>query len=637
MSTAPKKMGLSLYANLLNTDKQEAANSTISGAPVKYNVAKLDEEGEAAAKKKDGTVTSLLVDKASLQFQPVRRPQAQPKKKPPGHAISSSVSTANFGSTATSSPTPAVTRVLGQQPRSNFEDWVGGEDDEDDFYVDNRPKRERGGRNKKKKKGGAGQDNTRSWNWDDIYDPTMPNNYADYKGSDEQMMENRDWKARLYYHRLKEAKKSSESEAAGQKQAKNGKSTWSRNALLTDFYLSAVFPPPNAMSFAPPSFNDVAHPPLVEDDDEHYPAPVPSQLPDKSDSYKPSKPMGMSNGPSHEDAHLLPMQLGVDSPARLNMLPRAPAAILPNDSQAPDSAASEKAAADIAAKKAEAAAKIAAFEAKVEAHKAAKVGNSDGNGNATISTPDTTIAAAAPPAPSPQPSEPEEPGNTISRAPVRYQLPPSDLHAEDGDIAVSDEKQEEDAPRSLRPGQKGFAERLLKKYGWEKGQGLGAEGNEGITTAIVAKAEKRKKLADAQGGGWAQPVNMGKLVGGKRRKVAADGVAGDAQDDETQPYGPLSAVIKLEGMLNGLDIDEEVQNKDLYGEIGREMEGQYGKVERVYIWREAMGGQDQVFVKFTSQLSALRAVGACDGMEFAGNEVQARFFDGERFEKGEYA
>jgi len=55
---APKKMGLSLYADLLDTNKASAASSTISSAPVKYNVAKDDEEAEvAAATKKDGTVT----------------------------------------------------------------------------------------------------------------------------------------------------------------------------------------------------------------------------------------------------------------------------------------------------------------------------------------------------------------------------------------------------------------------------------------------------------------------------------------------------------------------------------------------------------------------------------------------------
>jgi len=47
----PKKMGLSLYADLLDPDKQKTG-ATISGAPVKYDVQREDEE---AFKKKNGT------------------------------------------------------------------------------------------------------------------------------------------------------------------------------------------------------------------------------------------------------------------------------------------------------------------------------------------------------------------------------------------------------------------------------------------------------------------------------------------------------------------------------------------------------------------------------------------------------
>lgn len=67
------------------------------------------------------------------------------------------------------------------------------------------------------------------------------------------------------------------------------------------------------------------------------------------------------------------------------------------------------------------------------------------------------------------------------------------------------------------------------------------------------------------------------------------------------------------------------------------MGSKYGNVERVFVWREAMGGKNEVFVKFTSSLSALRAVNAMMGTSFAGNEVTAKFWDAEMFEKGAYA
>lgn len=54
----PKKTGLSLYANLLDPDKQKGA--TISSAPVRYDV-KNGSGSDDAAKKKDGTVTASMI------------------------------------------------------------------------------------------------------------------------------------------------------------------------------------------------------------------------------------------------------------------------------------------------------------------------------------------------------------------------------------------------------------------------------------------------------------------------------------------------------------------------------------------------------------------------------------------------
>ena len=99
----------------------------------------------------------------------------------------------------------------------------------------------------------------------------------------------------------------------------------------------------------------------------------------------------------------------------------------------------------------------------------------------------------------------------------------------------------------------------------------------------------------------------------------------------------MSEVIKLEGMLKGLDVQKEIEDNNLMQEIGDEMGTKYGNVERVFIWRQEMGGQDEVFIKFTSQLSATRAVNDTDGMTFADNEVLARFWDVDKFENGEYA
>ena len=60
-------------------------------------------------------------------------------------------------------------------------------------------KRQRGGRKKRKKNK---EESHVFQNWDDIYDPSRPNSYEEYKHSDEKIREVREWKDRLYAHRM---------------------------------------------------------------------------------------------------------------------------------------------------------------------------------------------------------------------------------------------------------------------------------------------------------------------------------------------------------------------------------------------------------------------------------------------------
>ena len=69
-------------------------------------------------------------------------------------------------------------------------------EDDDDFY----PERQRGGR-KKRKKNKAPVEAVQSW--DDVYDPSRPNNYDEYKHSEEKIREVREWKDLLYRHRTR--------------------------------------------------------------------------------------------------------------------------------------------------------------------------------------------------------------------------------------------------------------------------------------------------------------------------------------------------------------------------------------------------------------------------------------------------
>lgn len=537
-----------------------------------------------------------------------------------------------------SSPPKSIAGSTPSIQRSTFDDWVAAAEEDDEFYYQDRPRAPRGGKNRKKKNKGQ---EVRTWDWDDIYDPSRPNVYADYKGSEEQHREVKDWKARLYHRQLKEARKlnqgRSDEESDGTRPM-NGMSFSSSRLWSTDSAAGMFAPPSQQISFAPPTFDDRSPPPpMDEDDGDDYSPPangrqhsIPSE----------TAPASVPNDATGDDAYLRRMRLSEVVPSRSPPAPSpptVPAASMPapvtsTTVTSPPSAAQKSQ----EALKAEALAKIAAFKAKYI--KPMPKPDTD-----LVSTASVTMTKESPAAPSdsiraespppPPPPLPKEPGVVISREPVRYNVSKSDPN--DGDVTMDSGNGDDANPQSNtsqqqsnRPKKKGFGERLLKKYGWEKGQGLGAQG-EGITTALVGKVDKRKKRSDAEGGGWTAPANTGKIVGGKRRKIEDD-------SNNSSDMHNLSSVIKLQGMLTGLDVQKEIEDNNLLQEIGDEMGNNYGNVERVFIWREAQGGGNEVFVKFTSQLSAMRAKDAMDGTTFADNEVQAAFWDEEKFERGEY-
>jgi splicing factor 45 len=180
-----------------------------------------------------------------------------------------------------------------------------------------------------------------------------------------------------------------------------------------------------------------------------------------------------------------------------------------------------------------------------------------------------------------------------------------------------------EAPRTNRPGQAGFAERLLKKYGWSKGQGLGASGD-GITTALSVKVDKRKKKSDAEGGGFRNKGAMGTIIGGKKKKG-------------TEEEAGMSTVVVCTYMVDGMDLDFEMGPEgNLVEEIGQECAKLYGRLEQVKVFRESTKESIPVFLRFTEPVSALRAVSALQGKLFAGNTVTAKFYDEDLFKDGIY-
>ncbi|KAG5519140.1 hypothetical protein PMAC_002228 [Pneumocystis sp. 'macacae'] len=162
---------------------------------------------------------------------------------------------------------------------------------------------------------------------------------------------------------------------------------------------------------------------------------------------------------------------------------------------------------------------------------------------------------------------------------------------------------------SNMPGQKKFAERLMKKYGWEKGKGLGAS-NDGIVNPLVVKHSKDRK-------------GTGSIIN-KNRSY-----------EKTGKFGKMSKVILLTNVSELETLDD-----DLSQEIGDECNKSYGKVERCFVYKNINSSLTsdlvRVFVLFTDSISALRAVNALDGRLFGGKEINVRFYDIDKFENGQY-
>jgi splicing factor 45 len=506
------------------------------------------------------------------------------------------------------------------------------EDEDEELIYKHKPQWQgRGGRKNKNKKNK--KEEYDEVDWDAIYDPAKPSNLARYQGSTEQDSERAEWTHFLHCQKTLAEKHSKNARP----KTRNSASTQSRGRLSTDRNLD-LFAPPANLSFAPPVFNDTPLAPADHmdiDDDKYYPPPAAVAPPTFNTGQSSSVPSGIPQDFTGDDAYMRRLQLSGMSQypnprahTDFTQQPQQPTPPVASSTQPstvrPGAAAVSSI--DTAAKKAEALAKIAAFKAKYDAQHAQ-------NGKiAESSSAPPQHATTLPPPPVPQAD-----ASTIIKAPVRYNLADAQVdslldrenaRAQSGSISKSQSPAPEQ-PRSKMPGQSGFGARMMAKMGWEKGQGLGAKG-EGITTAIIAQPSKRKRRSDKDGGGWAQQPNMGKIVGGKKAKV-------QTTEDDSGEFGTISYVVKLQGMLDELDVAHEIEENNLMQEIGEEFSKNYGAIERLFVWREENGGDNAVFVKFTSQLSALNACTGKDGMTFAGNPVAARFFPTDKFEAGEYA
>ncbi len=131
-----------------------------------------------------------------MRLQPTKRPQLSTQKPRP--KVPSQKASATAPASAPNSPD--LVGVTARPPaKTTLAAWTADDEDDDVNGFHGGEKRQRGGRKKRKKNK---EESRVPQNWDDIYDPSRPNNYEEYKHSEEKIMEIREWKDKLYAHRM---------------------------------------------------------------------------------------------------------------------------------------------------------------------------------------------------------------------------------------------------------------------------------------------------------------------------------------------------------------------------------------------------------------------------------------------------
>jgi len=225
----------------------------------------------------------------------------------------------------------------------------------------------------------------------------------------------------------------------------------------------------------------------------------------------------------------------------------------------------------------------------------------------------------------------------------------------------------------------GFAAKLMAKYGYKEGSGLGKDG-QGISTALVVeKTSKRggrivKGLGDEQtptpepfkppGGAAIPPPAMmdddifeSPLVtentsetgggdseyggGGGGGEYGGFGLVPQPPEEFKSPMAPPkplltdmmkkpSKVVMLKNMVGPGEVDEELEP-----EVKEECEGKYGEIIKVKI-KEMPGVVEEeavrIFLEFKRQECAIKALVDLNGRFFGGREVCASFYNVQDFQ-----
>ncbi|XP_029902242.1 splicing factor 45 isoform X2 [Myripristis murdjan] len=172
------------------------------------------------------------------------------------------------------------------------------------------------------------------------------------------------------------------------------------------------------------------------------------------------------------------------------------------------------------------------------------------------------------------------------------------------------------------------AHKIMQKYGFREGQGLGKH-EQGLSTALsVEKTSKR--------GGKIIVGDAAEKPGSSQSGAAEASGGGSAADSSKKTEAnPLTEILKcptkvvlLRNMVGRGEVDE-----DLEGETKEECE-KYGKVIKCVIFEIAGVTDDEavrIFLEFERVESAIKAVVDLNGRYFGGRVVKACFYNLDKF------
>ncbi|KAK4703888.1 splicing factor 45, partial [Phenoliferia sp. Uapishka_3] len=189
---------------------------------------------------------------------------------------------------------------------------------------------------------------------------------------------------------------------------------------------------------------------------------------------------------------------------------------------------------------------------------------------------------------------------------------------------------------STEPDNRPFADRMMSKFGWTEGKGLGAS-ESGMTSALsVSKAptpsSKKGKGKKQDANKPPPPVGMAAAAKGGARIV--DAAREGRVATQTAAVGEPSRVVLLTNLCGIDDVDD-----DLGDEVAEEA-NKFGVVERCFVYLVPGETRDDEGVRIFLVMSGLaggwNAVRQFDGRFFGGRVVKARFYDEATFNAGEH-